>query len=179
MYQPLDPVLTCRHLQTQALAQHRHRWYASCALGDAESRRRWVAELGAVRLERIRSLQASLGAAIAPHTPRLWSLKGQQLRAIHDGVDSGALTAELRALAAEAAADLDRFLTLQAGAFAEVDMPIEAARHLVHVAINRFIETQFASEISFEVPDDVLQQFPASVRSFFRPTTPQRSAAGR
>jgi hypothetical protein len=179
MYQPLEPVLTCRHLQTQALAQQRHRWYASCALGDAESRRRWVTELGAVRLERIRSLQASLGAAIAPYTPRLWSLKGQQLRAIHDSVDSGALTAELRALAAEAAADLDRFLTLQASAFAEVDMPIEAARHLVHVAINRFIETQFASEISFEVPDDVLQQFPESVRSFFRPTTPQRSTAGR
>jgi hypothetical protein len=178
MYQPLEPVLTCRHLQTQALAQQRHRWYASCALGDAESRRRWVAELGTVRLERIRSLQGRLGAAIAPYTPRLWNLKGQQLRAIHDGVDSGALTAELRGLAAEAAADLDRFLTLQASAFAEVDMPIEAARHLVHVAINRFIETQFASEISFEVPDDVLQQFPESVRSFFRPTTPQRSAAG-
>src|SRR5256714_3877056 len=102
MYQPLEPVLTCRHLQTQALALHRHRWYASCALGDAESRRRWVAELGVVRLERIRSLQGRLGAAIAPYTPRLWNLKGQQLRAIHDGGDSGALIAELRGLAAEA-----------------------------------------------------------------------------
>jgi hypothetical protein len=178
MYQPLEPVLTCRHLQTQALPQ-RHRWYAACALGDAEARRRWVEELGTVRLERIRSLQASLGAAIAPYTARLWNLKGQQLRAIHDGVDSGPVTAELRALAAEAAADLNRFLTLQASGFAEVDMPIEAARHLIHVAINRFIETQFASEISFEVPDDVLEQFPESVRSFFRPIAPQRSPAGR
>ena len=177
-YQPLEPVVTCRHLRTQPLSQH-HRWYASCALGDADARRRWVRELGSVRLERIRALQSRVGAVIAPYTPRLWSLKGQQLRAIHDGRDTAVVTAQLRALAGEATADLDRFLNLQASAFADVDMPIEAARHLIHVAIDRFIETRYAGEISFEVPDDALQRFPESVRTFFRPTSPQESTAGR
>lgn len=55
LYQPLDPVLTCRHLETRAMAQ-RHRWYAACALGDAEARRRWVREVGTLRLQRIRDL---------------------------------------------------------------------------------------------------------------------------
>jgi hypothetical protein len=48
-------------------------------------------------------------------------------------------------------------------------MPVEAARQLIQVAIDRFIDTQFAAEISFEVPDDVLKRFPEPVRTFFRP----------
>src|SRR5438270_2907028 len=73
-YQPLEPVLTCRHLETRALPQ-RHRWYAACALGDREARRRWAEQVGAVRLERIRTVQRELGAAIAPYSTRLWHLK--------------------------------------------------------------------------------------------------------
>jgi hypothetical protein len=38
LYQPLEPVLTCRHLETRAMTQ-RHRWYAACALGDPEARK--------------------------------------------------------------------------------------------------------------------------------------------
>jgi hypothetical protein len=56
-------------------------------------------------------------------------------------------------------------------------MPVEAARHLIHVAMTRFIDTSFAGEISFEVPDDVLGQFPDSVRTFFRPTSAPQSPA--
>src|ERR1700756_2886676 len=77
MYQPLDPVLTCRHLETRALAQ-RHRWYAACALGDTDARRRWVKELGTIRLDRIRALQRQLGSVIEPFSAELWRLKGQQ-----------------------------------------------------------------------------------------------------
>jgi len=58
-------------------------------------------------------------------------------------------------------------------AFTEVDMPIDAARQLIVLAIDRFISTQFAAEIGFDVPDDVLQRFPESVRSFFRPAVPE------
>jgi len=53
-------------------------------------------------------------------------------------------------------------------------MPIDAARQLIIVAVDRFISTRFAAEISFDVPDDVLQRFPEPVRTFFRPAAPGR-----
>lgn len=176
-YQPLDPVMTCQHLETRALPQ-RHRWYAACAVGDAEARRRWVREVGAVRLDQIRSLQKQLGLVIEPYSPRLWSLKGQQLRAYRDARDATSINRELRELADQMQVESDRFITEHALAFAEVDMPTDAARQLIQLAIERFIDTQFASEVSFEVPDDVLKRFPEPVRTFFRPAVPQGQPAG-
>jgi hypothetical protein len=173
LYQPLEPVLTCRHLETRTLPE-RHRWYAACALGDAGARREWARQVGVARLERIRTVQRELGAATAPYTAHLWELKGQQLRALRDGRDAAPATAELRRLAGEMRAELDQFLAERGSAFAEIDMPIEAARQLIIVAIDRFISTQFAAEISFDVPDDVLQRFPEPVRTFFRPAVPRR-----
>jgi hypothetical protein len=171
LYQPLDPVLTCRHLETRALAQ-RYRWYAACALGNPEARVGWARQVGVARLERIRAVQREIGAATAPYTTRLWELKGQQLKALRDGRDAEPATTELRRLAAEMAAELDQFLRERSSAFAEIEMPIDAARQLIVAAIDRFISTQFAAEISFEVPDDLLQRFPEPVRAFFRPTAP-------
>jgi hypothetical protein len=173
LYQPLDPVLTCRHLETRALAQ-RHRWYAACGLGNAEARIGWARQVGVARLERIRAVQRELGAATAPYTTRLWELKGQQLRALYDGRDAGPATTELRRLARQMTAELDQFLRARSSAFAEVEMPVEAARQLIVVAIDRFIDTQFATEISFDVPDDVLRRFPEPVRTFFRRAVPGR-----
>jgi hypothetical protein len=121
-------------------------------------------------------VQRELGAAVAQYTTRLWELKGQQLRAFRDGVDAEPATMELRRLAAEMIAELDQFLQKQSAAFADIDMPIDAARNLIQVAIDRFIETKYASEISFEVPDDILQRFPEPVRAFFRPAVPRRPA---
>jgi hypothetical protein len=177
LYQPLEPVMTCRHLETRTLAQ-RHRYYAACALGDAEARRQWAKEVGSVRLGRIRALQRQLGTVIAAASGDLWKLKGQQLRAYRDGRDATPVTAELKQLAGTLSVEADRFLVEHAAAFAEVDMPIDAARQLIHIAVDRFIQTQFASEVSFEVPDDVLQSFPEPVRTFFRPTVPQAEVAG-
>ncbi len=76
------------------------------------------------------------------------------------------------------AAELDQFLRDRATAFGDVGMPIDAARRLIQLAIDRFIDTRFAAEISFEVPDDVLRRFPEPVRTFFRPE-PDRPAANR
>jgi hypothetical protein len=176
LYHPLEPVLTCRHLETRSMTE-RHRWYGACALGNSDARSRWVRQVGVVRLERIRAVQRELGAAIAPYTTRLWELKGQQLRAIHDGSDAGPATIELRRLAGMMTAELDQFLYKRSAAFAEIDMPIDSALKLIQVAVDRFIDTQYASEISFEVPDDILQRFPESVRTFFRPEV--RPAANR
>src|SRR5438874_865994 len=103
LYQPLEPVLTCRHLETRSMTQ-RHRWYGACALGSSDARSRWARQVGVARLDRIRAMQRELGAAIAPYTTRLWELKGQQLRAFRDSVDAGPATVELRRLAGKVTA---------------------------------------------------------------------------
>ncbi|MDQ6714339.1 MAG: hypothetical protein M3Z28_14305 [Candidatus Dormibacteraeota bacterium] len=177
LYQPLDPVLTCRHLETRSMPQ-RHRWYGACALGDSTARRHWTRQVGVARLERIRAVQRELGAAMGPYTTRLWELKGQQLRAFRDGEDAATATVSLRRLAGQVSAELDQFLQKRSSAFAEIEMPIEAAHNLIQIAIDRFIETKYASEISFEVPDDILQRFPEPVRAFFRPGGPGRPTVG-
>ena len=178
LYQPLEPVLTCRHLETRPMTQ-RHRWYGACALGTSDARSRWARQVGLARLERIRAMQRELGTAIASYTARLWVLKGQQLRAFRDGADAGPATVELRRLAGKLTAELDQFLTKRSAAFAAVDMPIDAAGRLIQVAIDRFIDTKYAAEISFEVPDDILQRFPEPVRTFFRPAVPERPGGDR
>lgn len=168
LYQPLEPVLTCRHLQTRALPQ-RYRWYAACALGDAEGRRRWIREVGPVRLERIRVLQREMAEVMSPYMPRLWTLKGQQVLAVRDNRDAAPITAQLRSVAAQATDALDTFLADHPVALADIELPMDAARNLMQLAIDRFIEPQLSSEISIEVPDDILERFPESVRIFFRP----------
>ena len=175
-YQPLDPVLTCRHLETRAMTQ-RHRWYAACALGDAEARRRWVHEVGAVRLERIRAVQRELGASIAPYTTRLWELKGQQLLALHDGKDPGPATRELRRLGTLMTEEVSSFVKGHSQELAAIEMPPDATMQLVRAAVDRFVDTHFATEVTLEVPDDLLKRFPEPVQSFFRPPVPKSPAA--
>jgi hypothetical protein len=176
LYQPLEPVITCRHLVTRSLPE-RYRWYAACAIGDAEARRHWANNLSPERLERMRTLQRSMAQVLAPQSAILWDIKGQQLRALRDGKDTTEVAAELRRQAENTLYALDTFLTTNEQGFTDVDLPLGAVRELIHAAVDQFLDTHYSSEISFEVPDELLEQFPASVRSFFRPPAPAPSGS--
>jgi hypothetical protein len=172
LYQPLEPVVTCRHLETRAMTQ-RHRWYAACTLGDAEARRSWVHQVGAERLARIRAVQRELGAAMAPYSTRLWKLKGQQLLAVRDGKDPEPATRELRRLGGQITEVVSSFVKGHREALAAIEMPPDATMQLVRAAVDRFVDTHFATEVTLEVPDDLLKRFPEPVQSFFRPPVPE------
>ena len=61
---PLNPAWTCAHLQVAS--RTRGGWYASCGIGDATARRRWLedrGELGAV-MASVRSDVAGWGAPL-------------------------------------------------------------------------------------------------------------------
>jgi hypothetical protein len=174
LYQPLQPVLTCRHLETRALRE-RHRWYGACALGDAEARRRWAADVGTRRLAKITQLQRQIGQAISGEMQRLWQLKGQQLQAYRNGTDTAALTRELRQLSDRAMGDLTSYLQSQTDLLDEVGMPLDAMIELTRLAFDRFIEGRHSSEVTLEVPDSVLEGLSEPVRAFFRPTRPAQA----
>jgi hypothetical protein len=169
LYHPLEPVITCRHLETRLL-RPRYRWYAACGIGDASARERWAIDVGPARLERIRALQFKLATVMAPFNRGLWEGKGRQLEALRDSRDASKETARLRQLGSEAITALGGFLESHRQEFEAVEIPITAATELIRLAVDRFIATQYSSEISFEVPDDVLQRFPPAVRGFFRPS---------
>jgi hypothetical protein len=174
LYQPLQPVLTCRHLETRALRE-RHRWYGACGLGDAEARQRWATQVGTARLAMISELQREMGRAVRSDLSQLWQVKGQQLQAYRAGTDAGIWTKELRALSDSALAELVAFLKTQTALLAEVGVPLEAMIQLTRLAFDRFIETRYATEVSLDVPDNVLEGMSAPVRAFFRPSTPRPS----
>jgi len=176
LYQPLQPVVTCRHLEIRAL-NARHRWYGACALGDVEARQRWAKDVGSSRLARIRKLQAEMGRAIHSEMNRLWQVKGQQLQAYRANADAGALTHELQELSDRAIAHLMSFIEGHAAAFAEVGMPQDALVQLTKLSFDRFIETRYTAEVSLEVPDSVLAGMSEPVRTYFRPATPGRPRA--
>ncbi len=175
LYQPLQPVVTCRHLATRSL-RLRHRWYGACGLGDAEARRRWALEVGTKRLAKISEIQAQMGRAIGGDMRQLWQLKGQQLQAFRAGSDAAALTRELRALSDRAVADLLRFLKAHTDSLAEVGMPMDTMVQLTRLAFNHFIETRYATEVTLEVPDTVVEGLSDPVRAFFRPSAPKTQA---
>src|SRR5260370_11686595 len=147
IYQPPEPVLTCRQPETRPMEQ-RHRWYGACALGNSDARSRWARQVGVTRLERIRAVQRELGAAIAPYTTRLWELKGQQLRAFRDGADAGPATTELRRLSGLMTDELDQVLRKRSEAFEGIGMPIDAARQVIPVPIDPVIDTKYRSALS-------------------------------
>lgn len=169
LYQPLQPVLTCRHLETRALRE-RHRWYGACGLGDAEARRRWEADVGTRRLAKISQLQRQMGQAISGEMQRLWQLKGQQLQAYRNGTEAAALTAELRELSDGAMGDLTSYLKSHTDLLMEVGMPLDSMIELTRLSFDRFIEGRNSSEVTLEVPDSVLEGLSEPVRAFFRPT---------
>ncbi|HEY0493043.1 MAG TPA: hypothetical protein VGD57_06215 [Candidatus Dormibacteraeota bacterium] len=175
LYQPLQPVLTCRHLETRALRE-RYRWYGACALGDAEARRRWAIEVGSNRLARISELQRQMGQAIGSDMQRLWQLKGQQLQAYRNGSDASALTTELRELSDHGIGELTSYLGSHSELLAEVGVPLDTMIQLTRLAFDRFIEGRHSSEVTFEVPDGVLNGLSEPVRTFFRPARPEAQA---
>jgi hypothetical protein len=174
LYQPLQPVLTCRHLETRALRE-RHRWYGACALGDAEARRRWAADVGTTRLAKIRQLQRQIGQAISGEMQHLWQLKGQQLQAYRNGTDTAAVTRELGQLSDRAMGDLTSYLKSHTDLLIEVGMPLDAMIELTRLSFDRFIEGRHSAEVTLEVPDSVLAGLSDPVRAFFRPTRPAQA----
>src|SRR2546428_10900114 len=114
-------------------------------------------------------MQRELGAAIAPYTTRLWELKGQQLRAFRDSADAGPATVELRRLARKMTAELDQFLQKRSAAFAGVDMPIDAAGEVVHVALDRLFYTKNPARTNFEGPPDTPPRLPPPRPPLFPP----------
>ena len=160
-HRPLGAVWTCRHLESRLMPNTDYRWYGACAIGDAEARRRWSAAIGADRLYEISQLRQEVSAVSGPYIQRLIELKNAQPP---DSQDLG----QMQGVVDEFMTEMLRLLQARKTVLDELHLPLRAVLQLVRIAIDRFVE-QGLSEPEWEVPDEVLTQFPDDIRSYFRP----------
>jgi DNA-binding CsgD family transcriptional regulator len=175
-HRPLGAVWTCRHLESRLMPNTDYRWYGACAIGDAAARRRWSSAIGVDRLYEISRLRQEVSAISGPYIQRLIELKSA-LQAVPPGGQSTLPTEsqEARQVSRQIQGAVDEFMTemmrlLQSRktVLDELHLPLRAVLQLVRIAIDRFVE-QGLSEPEWEVPDEVLTQFPDDIRSYFRP----------
>jgi len=161
-HRPLGAVWTCRHLESRLMPNTDYRWYGACAIGDAAARRRWSAAIGADRLHEISQLRQEVSALSGPYIQRLIELKNAQQP------EAGQDLRQMQGVVDEFMTEMMRLLQARKTVLDELHLPLRAVLQLVRVAIDRFVE-QGLSEPEWEVPDEVLTQFPDDIRSYFRP----------
>ena len=161
-HRPLGAVWTCRHLESRLMPNTDYRWYGACAIGDAAARRRWSAAIGADRLYEISQLRQEVSAVSGPYIQRLIELKNAQQPEAGQGLG------QMQGVVDEFMTEMMRLLQSRKAVLDELHLPLRAVLQLVRVAIDRFVE-QGLSEPEWEVPDEVLTQFPDDIRSYFRP----------
>ena len=160
-HRPLGAVWTCRHLESRLMPNTDYRWYGACAIGDAAARRRWSAAIGADRLYEISQLRQEVSAVSGPYIQRLIELKSAEQPEARQG-------GQMQGVVDEFMTEMMRLLQSRKTVLDELHLPLRAVLQLVRIAIDRFVE-QGLSEPEWEVPDEVLTQFPDDIRSYFRP----------
>ena len=159
-HRPLGAVWTCRHLESRLMPNTDYRWYGACAIGDAEARRHWSQSVGPGRLYEISQVRQEVSALSGPYIQRLIELKSAEQQEASQG--------QMQGVVDEFMTEMMRLLHSRKTVLDELHLPLRAVLQLVRVAIDRFVE-QGLSEPEWEVPDEVLTQFPDDIRSYFRP----------
>jgi hypothetical protein len=167
-FQPLPPVLTCRHLAGRALPNRKGAWYAACDIGDEAARRRWVAEVDPGWLEGIAELRRSMERINRPIIEKIWAAKAARLVAERQGKPVEPATEALERVANAFLEESTAFLTTHRQELIDLDLPPEPILLLLRRSLAKFV-VQDGAEPRWEIPSDLLEEFPERVRVFFRP----------
>jgi hypothetical protein len=167
-YKPLPPVLTCRHLVSVPLQHRKGGWYGGCEIGDAAAREKWVAEVDAGWLQGVGELRRKMEVINRPFIEQIWAAKATQLVAERQGHSVQPATQALQAMANAFLEESTAFLSLHQQEFVDLELPPEAIMLLLRRSLAKFV-AQDGAEARWEVPSDVLEEFPERVRVFFRP----------
>jgi hypothetical protein len=175
-YQPLAPVMTCRHLVSRQLPGEAGRWYPACRLGDSRGRLAWVEAVEPVRLAAIARLRAQMARLNEPFIDELWRLKAQQLAARRANQNASELPRQMVDVGAQFLAQSRTFLESHTADLAEIEVTAEALLELLRLSIENLI-ARSTGEMRWEIPEQALREFPPAVRLFFRPPVGSTSTA--
>jgi hypothetical protein len=166
-YQPLEPVMTCRHLVSRQLPGDGGRWYPACRLGNAQARLAWVEAVEPSRLAAISRLRAEMAGLNAPFIDELWRLKGRQLAA-GGNLRDDELRRQMLEVGERFLLQTRTFLESHSPELLEIEVTAEPLVELLRLSIENLI-ARSSGEMRWEVPEQVLLQFPRPVQLFFRP----------
>jgi hypothetical protein len=175
-FQPLEPVMTCRHLVSRQLPGDGGRWYPACRLGDARARLAWVEAVEPVRLAAIARLRADMAGMNAPFIDELWRLKGQQLSARRTNGNENELRRQMLEVGEQFMEQTRTFLESHLAELQEIEVSADALLKLLRLSVDSLI-ARSTGEMRWEVPEQALAEFSRPVRLFFRPPVAGASAA--
>lgn len=164
-YHPLRPVLTCRHLSVGSDVAGA--FYPRCALGTAEERAAWARDVGEARLRELREFSLEYRRYVGELMPRVWEAKGRALAARAEGGDTKAATAELQARVEELLEAATSWIDIRAEPLSAAGLDPELLKSLVAVATQDWVASPKVG-MAYQVPDHVLQRFPADIQVFIR-----------
>ena len=176
-HEPLRPVWTCEHLTVRRAEDETGAFYASCRLGTAVDRTRWLADVTAERVRQLKVLQVEMQRLTEPFMLQLWAAKGAQLAAAGEGHRSQAETRHLESLASEMGALVNGYIDQHHLAFEELSLPVDATKRMVDYMLRRLV-TDSSASTDYRLPDDILDQFPVEVRPLVDPGGPRSGPSG-
>jgi hypothetical protein len=167
-YRPLRPERTCNHLEV-GTRDTLGRFYARCAVGTAEDRRRWADPEREAQVAEAAAVGAAMEQSTAALVDRLWESKGRQLRAMSDGdpAELEAATRELRLHARQALQAIDAVMHQEAERLARLNLPVDTTMEFLTAVVERFVEQRSAEPPSY--PDEWVERFPEQAWWLLRP----------
>ena len=123
----LEPVLTCRHLESGTHRDGPGRFYPRCSLGAAADREHWLARVGSERLALLRDLQSEFDELARPHRERIFAAHAAVKQAPASMGHSAQLEDEVSALQAA----VDRFISGQRPRLVAAGLPAESLGELI------------------------------------------------
>ncbi len=103
-----------------------------------------------------------------PFIERIWAAKAVQLAAERQGRPVQAPTEALQQMADAFLAESSSFLITHRQELEHLELPADAILLLLRRSLTTFVALDGAQP-RWEIPDDLLQEFPERVRVFFRP----------
>ena len=170
-YRPLRPERTCQHLEVGASATA-GRFYARCAVGTAEERRRWADPERERLVAEAEAFTAIVEERLGGLTEQLWAAKARQLSAFESGAGGAQATAELEEMAQRFLVEMEALLRAETERLERLNLPLETCVELFREILARWVPQRSAE--TPRVPDELVERFPEQAWWLLRPRTPAR-----
>ena len=167
MYEPLRPVLSCRHMEVALRLDRPGRsYYCRCAVGDAATRQRVAEQVGEERRQLMRELADGLMQVVATNWETIGTVKARELKAETEA-EMAEAELEVAAAAEFIAAEMRRLVEGKlSGHVARLGIRRAALLRIIDAGVRDYQEHGFAAW----VPDqELLDDMPADVARFLRP----------
>ncbi|HZS14663.1 MAG TPA: hypothetical protein VFC09_08710 [Candidatus Dormibacteraeota bacterium] len=174
-YRPLKPERTCQHLQVGSAAVP-GRYYAQCAVGTADDRRRWADPERERLVAEAEALTAVLEEKLGRITEELWRAKARQLQVFEHPSGGGsveAATAGLEDVCRRFLVDIEAVLHEESARLERLALPLDTCMQLFREIFARWIPQRSAEPP--QVPDELVERFPEQAWWLLRPRTPAAS----